>query len=118
VQAGDTRAAFQAHRFLRYLRETGVVASRARGSQLSAIVTELVAWMRDQRGLAETTVARIVRVVQALLDTVGEEPVRWDAVGVRDFVLGYVPQHARSSAGVVTMGIRCFLRYLIARGRC
>ena len=85
-RAWDARAPFQAQRFLRYLRETGVVASRAPGPQRSALVVELVAWLRDQRRLAETTVARIVRVVQALLDTVGDEPERWDAAGVRAFV--------------------------------
>jgi site-specific recombinase XerD len=112
------QAPFQAHRFLRYLREAGAVASCAPKSLQSSTVTELVAWMRDQRGLAETTIAHTVRVVQALLDAVGEEPTRFDAVGVRYFVLGYVRQHAPASAGLVTTSVRRFLRYLVARGRC
>jgi integrase/recombinase XerD len=112
------RAPFQAHRFLQYLRETGLVASRAPSAPRAAVVSELEAWMRDQRGLAETTIARTVRVAQAFLDAVGKDPAQFDAVGVRDFVLTYVPQHAPSSAGLVTTSVRGFLRYLVARGRC
>ncbi len=116
--AGYKRVPFQVHKFLRYLRVAGVVASCAPSSPQSAIVIEFVAWMRDQRGLAETSIVRIARTVQALLDAVGEDPERFDAVGLRDFVLGYTRQHAPSSACLVTTSIRCFLRYLVARGRC
>ncbi len=115
---GYDRTPFRAQRFLRYLRETGVASSRAPSPLRSAVVAELSAWMREQRGLAESTVARTVRVAQAFLDALGEDPVRWDAASVRQFVLGYVRQHAPSSAGLVTTNLRCFLHYLIARDRC
>src|SRR5678816_3108530 len=82
------------------------------------MVLELVAWMREERGLAETTIAGTARVAQALLDAFGEEPAHWNATGIREFMLGFVRQHAPSSAGLATTCLRCFLRYLIARGRC
>jgi site-specific recombinase XerD len=112
------RTPFQAQRFLRYLREAGIVISRAPCAFRSAMVLELVAWMRDQRGLADSTVARTARVAQAYLDALGEEPARWNASGVRKFLLGFVREHAPSSAGLAATCLRCFLRYLIARGRC
>ena len=70
------------------------------------------------QGLAQTTILQTVRVVLALVDALGGEPARFDAVALRDFVLSYVRQHAQSSAGTVATNIRRFLRYLIARGRC
>jgi len=113
-----SRAPFQARRFLRYLRESGVVASCAPDAHQSAMVIEFVAWMRDQRGLTAGSIAGIVRKVQAFLDAMGEDPERFDAIGLRTFVLSYARQHAPFSAGLVTTSIRCFLRYLVARGQC
>lgn len=117
-RGGDARTPFRAQGFLGYLRETGVVASRAPNPFRSAMVIELVTWMREQRGLAKATAARTARVAQALLDALGEEPARWDAACIREFMLGFVRQHAPSSAGLATTCLRCFLRYLVARGRC
>lgn len=115
---GNDRTRFRAHRFLRYLREAGVVASRAPSSLRSAMVLELAVWMREGRGLAETTVDHATRVAQAFLDAVGEEPAQWNAAKIRGFMLGYVREHAPCSAGLAATGLRGFLRYLIVRGRC
>ena len=117
-RGGYDRTPFRAQRFLRYLRETGIVNSYAPSSFRSAMVTELVVWMREHRGLAEATVAHTARVAQALLDALSEEPAQWDAAGIREFMLSFVRQHAPSSAGLATTCLRCFLRYLIAQGRC
>jgi site-specific recombinase XerD len=114
----SSRTSFRAQRFLRYLRETGIVASRAPGAFRSAMVGELAAWMRDRRGLAEATIGRTTRVAQAFLDVVGEEPAQWNAGAIREFMLGYVRTHAPCSAGLAASGLRGFLRYLIVRGRC
>ena len=72
--------------------------------------------MRDRRGLAATTIAHSLPVVQALLGTVGDDPAGLDAAGVRRFVLEYIRQHAPASAGCVTTIVRCFLRWLVAHG--
>ena len=112
------RVSFRAHAFLRYLRDAGVVTTSAPEPTCSPLVTEYGAWMRDQRGLAETTITHSARVAQALLDAVGDDPARLDAAGVRRFVLAYVERHAPASAGCVTTIVRCLLRWLVARGRC
>jgi hypothetical protein len=115
---GYDRTPFRAQRFLHYLRETGIVGSHASSSFRSSMVIDLVAWMRGPRGLAKTTIAHTARVAQALLDALGEEPAQWDATGVREFMIGFVRQHAPSSAGLATTCLRCFLRYLTTRGQC
>jgi integrase/recombinase XerD len=118
TRGGQTGVPFRVHAFLRYLREAGVVTTCAPEATRPPLVTEYGAWMRDRRGLAATTMAYSVRVVQALLGTVGDNPTGLDAAGVRRFVLEYIRQHAPASAGCVTTVVRCFLRWLVVHGRC
>lgn len=115
---GYKHVPFRVHSFLHYLRKVGVVAAAALAPARSALATEYAVWMRDQRGLAATTIFHSLRAVEALLGTVDDEPAGLDAAGVRRFVLEYIQQHAPASAGCVTSIIRCFLRYIVARGRC
>jgi site-specific recombinase XerD len=115
---GRKRVPFRVHRFLRHLRTAGVVTTSPPAATPSPLLAEYGAWMRDRRGLAATTIARSLPVVQALLGTVGDDPAGIDAAGVRRFVLEYVQQHAPASAGSVTTIVRCFLRWLVAYGWC
>ena len=117
-RGGHKRVPFRVHAFLRYLREVGVVTTSAPEATRPALVTEYGAWMRDRRGLAVTTMAHALPMVQALLGSVGHDPTRLDAAGVRRFVLEYIQQHAPASAGCVTTSVRCFLRWLVVHGRC
>jgi site-specific recombinase XerD len=109
---------FRVHAFLRYLREEGVVTTSAPEATRPQLVCEYAAWMRDRRGLAETTIAHSLPVAEALLGTVSDDPGRLDATGVRKFVLEYIRRHAPASAGCVTTTVRCFLRWLVAQDRC
>lgn len=115
---GHKRVPFRVQAFLRYLRDAGIVTTSAPEVTRPPLVTEYGAWMRDRRGLAATTMAHSVAVVQALLATVGDDPTGLDAAGVRRFVLEYIQQHAPASAGCVTTIVRCFLRWLVVHGRC
>jgi site-specific recombinase XerD len=115
---GRKRVPFRVYRFLRYLREAGVVTTCVPEPERAPLVSEYGAWMRERRGLVETTIARSLTVVEALLGTVAGDPARFDAAGVRRFVLGYLRQHAPASAGCVTTIVRCFLRWLVVTGRC
>ena len=110
--------AFWVHALLRYLREEGVVAASSPQASGPPLVREYAMWMRDQRGLAETTLTRSLPVAEALLGTVTDDPERLDATRVRDFVLEYVRRHAPASAGCVTTEVRRFLHWLVVRGRC
>ncbi len=117
-RAGHKRVPFRVHAFLCHLRAAGVVRTSAPAAVRPSLVTEYDAWMRDRRGLAATTIAQSLPVVQALLATVGDDPTGLDVARVRTFVLEYTRQHAPASAGCVTTIVRCFLRWLVAHGRC
>jgi hypothetical protein len=86
-RGGHKRVPFRVHAFLRYLREAGVVTTSAPEATRPPLVTEYGAWMRDRRGLAVTTMAHALPMVQALLGPVGNDPTRLDAAGVRPLLL-------------------------------
>jgi site-specific recombinase XerD len=101
-------------RFLKYLRQIGVVATPA----ASPLLDQYVGWMRQHQGLAEKTITGARPVVQAFLDEVEADLTRLDATRVRQFTLAYVHKHAPGSAKVMTSIIRCYLRYLVMDGKC
>lgn len=113
----DERVRRHVDGFLRYLREVRVVGA-APAQARSALLTAYEAWMRDQRGFARSTVSYSLRVVEALLASVTDDPTRLSVGGVRGFVFQHIRLHAPASAGTVTTSVRCFLRYLVMQGRC
>jgi site-specific recombinase XerD len=74
--------------------------------------------MVQHRGVTDSTLDLYDYVIADLLETVGGDPSRFDARGLRTFVLDRVECHAKSSAKNVTSAMRMFLRYLIAEGKC
>lgn len=117
-RADRKRVPFRVQRFLQYLREVGVATKSMFEPTRSPLTKEYGAWMRDQRGLAASTICHATRVIGALLCTVAADPARLDAATVRKFVLEHIQRHATASAGFVTSIVRCFLRWLVAEGRC
>jgi integrase/recombinase XerD len=106
-------------KFLEHLRETGIVQRARRPvSCTPGLLESYCAWMSYQRGLAERTVTSYAPVVRALLERLGEEPARYNAAGLRAFVLYRVKHHERRSGPAVTTVVRSFLRYLVTQGIC
>jgi site-specific recombinase XerD len=106
-----------ARRFLRHLRRVSVAPAAPTRTRPSWVV-EYAAWMRDHRGLTDTTIAAQLPVVEALLAAAGDDATRLDAACVRRFVLTSVAGHAPRKPSSVTTPVRGYLRYLVARGRC
>lgn len=116
---GYPHTRFRVGRFLRYLRREGILtAPKPAPTRTSVLVQRYCAWMRLQRGLTERTRSSYAPLVGAFLDVLGEDPRRYDAAGLRAFVLLRVTRHERHSAPAVTTAVRSFLRYLVAQGRC
>ncbi len=115
---GTRGVPFMVHKFLRYLREVGVVTTSKPEPMRSLLMAEYDAWMRDRCGLAAMTIWHSLYLAQALMDTVGDDLAGLDVTSVRRFVLNHVRQRAPASAGMVTTTVRRFLRWLIVEGRC
>ena len=75
-------------------------------------------WMQQQRGTCDSTLANYGIHICELLRRVGEEPARWDARGLREFVLEGSRRCGWAAAKQRTTALRMFLRFLIAEGQC
>jgi site-specific recombinase XerD len=75
-------------------------------------------WMQQQRGTCDSTLSNYGIHICELLRRVGEEPARWDARGLREFVMEGSQRCGWAAAKKRTTALRMFLRFLIAEGRC
>jgi hypothetical protein len=75
-------------------------------------------WMRDQRGSADGTLCNYGRPIRELIHVIGEDPSKLTARLLRQFVMERSQQVGWAAANHCTTGLRMFLRFLIAAGRC
>jgi site-specific recombinase XerD len=74
--------------------------------------------MQLQRGSCESTLSNYGIHISELLRRVGDEPARWDARVLREFVMEGSRTCGWAAAKKRTTALRMFLRFLIAEGRC
>ena len=106
--------------FLKYLRDAGVItAPRIESTaQDPVLFTEFCQWMRQQRGTTDRTLYGYSLSIRDLLKRLGENPARFDAQSLRQFVLEKSQQNGWAKAKKCTTALRMFLRFLIAEGKC
>lgn len=104
--------------FLEHLRRTGVLGAPTNTSRSPRLVEQYGGWLREQRGATEATAILHGRLIRAFVQAAGDDPGRYDARKVREFVLSRARDHERHSGGSVTTTMRSFLRYLVTAGRC
>ena len=85
---------------------------------LPPLVAEYIAWAREQRGLAETTLGTYLGAIIPFVAALGDDPVAYDAAGVRGHMLGRAGTVSVARLNGIGVGIRAFLRFLIATDRC
>ena len=75
--------------------------------------------MQQQRGTCDSTLSNYeVHISRARSDESARSPSRWDARGLREFVLEGSRTCGWAAAKKRTTALRMFLRFLIAEGRC
>jgi integrase/recombinase XerD len=105
--------------FLRHLRKIAVLATPAlRTTPHAPLFVGFCHWMKQHRGARDATLSAYGRIILDALQTLGEDARRFDAAGLRAFVLDRANQHGRSKAKLVVTTLRTFVRYLIAQGLC
>jgi len=102
--------------FLKYLRNTGSTA--AEPNQDPPLLVAFLRWMRQQRGSGDNILYHYGSCIRALLKRLGEDPTRFDARGLRQFLLEANRQSGWSRAKKHTTALRMFLRFLISEGTC
>jgi integrase/recombinase XerD len=106
--------------FLKHLRGTGVITAPVIESiaQDPVLLAEFCQWMRQQRGTTDPTLYNYSLSIRDFLKCLGEDPVKFDAQSLRQFVLEKSQQSGWAAAKTCTTALRMFLRFLIAQGKC
>lgn len=108
-----------AHRFVTHLQRVGVVPPPAPAPEpVPPLVETFSAWMRQHRGVRESTLGNYLPLVQEFLATLGDDAAAYDAVRVRAFILARASRFGRSRAKSVVNAVRMFLRFLAVGGHC
>ena len=107
--------------FISYLREKEVVPSPKRppsAVETWPVLAAFRSWMREQRGVANSTLDTYQGILVDLLTALGDNPSAYTARAVRAFVLERAKPRSRGRAQGIAVATRAFLRFLIAGGRC
>jgi len=83
-----------------------------------ALLVSFCDWMRQQRGTCDATLYGYSIPVRDLLKKLGEDPGRFEAQHLRQFILDTSQRCGWASAKKCTTAVRMFLRFLIADGKC
>jgi site-specific recombinase XerD len=103
--------------FVAFLQATGRISVGATATP-PALLTDFGHWMRNQRGVTVTTRDSYCRVIDDLLQKLGNHPEDYTVHTVRAFTLERAGRHGHSQANSTVTAIRMFIRFLIAHGRC
>lgn len=115
----DPYHAAGARRFVEYLRTIGILHPIcAEPEPMPALVVGFCDWMRNHRGVAESTLANYVPVVVEFVGALGEDTRTYDAGSVRAFIFARAGRLGSSGAKSVVNAVRMFLRFLAAFGHC
>lgn len=103
--------------FIAYLEDQGVL-TRLPAKPATPLVVEFAAWAREQCGLAETSLATYLGTITPFVDALGDIPTAYDAVTIRAYMIDRAKAVSVARMKGISVGIRAFLRFLIATGRC
>jgi integrase/recombinase XerD len=106
--------------WLAYLRGAGIVTTPrpATSASESPVLAFFCDWMRRQRGVSDATLSIYSFELGALIEKLGEDPSRYNAQNLRQFVLDKSQHSGWASARKCICAVRMFLRFLISQGRC
>ncbi len=107
--------------FIRFLREQGALPFPVPAPSASdrwPLLGEYRSWMRQNRGLTETTLDIYQRTLVGLLEMLGDDARAYTAESLRTFVFERARPHGIERAKSITVAVRSFLRFLGATGRC
>jgi integrase/recombinase XerD len=108
-----------AQHLVTHWQRVGVVPSPTTAPKTVApVVEQFSAWMRQHRGVRESTLGNYVPLVQEFLAALGDDAAAYDAARVRAFILAQTSRSGRSRAKWIVNAVRMFLRFLAVGGAC
>ena len=116
-QGRDRYHATGARRFIQYLRTVGIIASVAvEPEPVVPLLKRFSVWMRQHRGVTESTLAHYLPLLQEFLAALGDDAAGYDASRVRDFIFARASRYRHARAKSVVNAVRMFLRFLAVYG--
>lgn len=106
--------------FIAYLREKRILPPEPRPlvEETWPALAAFRRWMREQRGVKDSTLDTYQAILVDLLASLGTDPAAYTAAAIRGFVLERAKPHGRGRAQGITVATRAYLRYLVATGQC
>lgn len=118
-QGRDDYHASGARRFVEYLQTIGTLSRAcAEPEPMPTLITGFCDWMREHRGVAESTLANYIPLVADFVAALGDDATTYDAGAVRAFIFARANRHGCDGAKTVVNAVRMFLRFLAAYGYC
>jgi len=117
----NRRSLTAASMYIRFLQEQGVVPPSVIAPAPSdrwPILGAFRSWMRQHRGLTESTLDAYQRVLLGFVEKLGEDPGQYTAEALRTFVFERARPHGIYRAKSIVVAIRALLRFLGATGQC
>jgi hypothetical protein len=105
-------------KFMEHLRTSGLLIAPVEPARDPLLLVAFRRWMKQQRGTCDATLYNYGLHIRALLNRAGEDPVGFDARGLRQLVLETSQRSGWARAKTCTTALRMFLRFLIAEGKC
>ncbi len=119
IDRANARQTAGAQRFVQYLRDSAVISvPDPTPDDTPPLLVGFSDWMRQHRGVTESTLDSYGRIIIDALKVLGDDPQHYEVAGLRAFVLDRANRHGRSKAKLVTTALRAFVRYLIAHDQC
>ena len=98
--------------FLAYLREHGILSAPLPVvCQVPELVTAFEYWMRNYRGVRESTLVTYRTALLELIASLGPYPAQYEAGTIRQVVMTLSNRHGRSRAKTVVTAVRMLLRF-------
>ena len=107
--------------FIGHLQRVNAFPSRADNGQkpeTPPLLDTFCHWMRVTRNVGEATLYNYSLAVRDLLKTMGNDPSRFDAQGLRRFVLDRSRHCGRAKAKTMVTALRAFVRFLVTADLC
>jgi site-specific recombinase XerD len=107
--------------FIRFLQRRGELpppVSAASVIEHWPMLKQFRSWMREHRGLMESSLDTYQVVLVGLFETLGDDPRRYTAEALRRFVYDRAHFHGLWRANSIVVAVRSYLRFLGATKRC
>lgn len=119
--AGSDRTGSMLRRFAAFLVDRNAIPAPKvpqRHAEHGEHLDAFLHWLRQHRGLRDTSIEQYERRIRTLLPALGDDPGAYDAARVRNTILGRLETASRGQVGDEASAFRMYLRFLGSNGLC